>query len=125
MAQHRVRWVRAHGSVGTYPANDFGLFDMAGNVWEWTTDWYADGNTADVDKPCCVRTILRAGDRRQLRPCPAAVPDPATGDQGRIVPVRRRVLPALPAVGAATQMVDTGMSHVGFRCVVRSQGGPS
>ncbi len=42
---------------------------------------------------------------------------PAPGGQGRVVPVRRQLLPALPPAARRPQMVDTGMSHIGFRCV--------
>src|SRR5262249_17932076 len=31
---------RTTSPVGTFPANRYGLFDMAGNVWQWCSDWY-------------------------------------------------------------------------------------
>ncbi len=98
--------------VGSYPANGYGLFDMAGNVWEWTADWYADTRAGD---PCC-----EAGSYDPAQP-QFTVPRKVIKG-GSFLCADTYCLRYRPAA-RRPQMIDTGMSHIGFRCVMRSPGG--
>ncbi|MFK7878970.1 formylglycine-generating enzyme family protein [Roseobacter sp.] len=106
--------------VGSYPSNGYGLFDMAGNVWQWTLDWYTSHHPKKENGACCTMDNPRGvGIEQSYDPAQPNVKIPrkvVKGGSFLCAPSYcRRYRPA----ARHAQMVDSGMSHIGFRCIKR------
>jgi formylglycine-generating enzyme required for sulfatase activity len=120
--------LKANGYEGTspvasFPPNGYGLYDMTGNVWEWTDDFFTPRHPDDEPKACCVPRNPRVDSAERSY---------AVGVPGANIP--RRVIKGgshlcapnyclryRPAARQA-EAIDTSTSHIGFRCVLRAPG---
>jgi formylglycine-generating enzyme required for sulfatase activity len=104
--------------VGEFPANGYGLYDVIGNVWEWTDDWFHARNGGGETAACCTPKNPRGGTREEsVDPRdPSQVPRKVLkGGSHLCAPnycVRYRPAARYP------EPIDTSTTHVGFRCVV-------
>lgn len=99
--------------VGAFPPNGFGLYDVVGNVWEWTTDRFRMQHGEGPASPCCAPPEDRFSEdpphlaRRTIK-----------GGSHLCAP--NYCLRYRPAA-RQSETVDTSTSHLGFRCVVRDR----
>jgi formylglycine-generating enzyme required for sulfatase activity len=106
--------------VTAFPPNGYGVYDMIGNVWEWTSDWYSSKHEGDAPKSCCIPKNPRGGpEEASYDFCLPKIRIPRKvlkGGSHLCAPnYCRRYRPA----ARHAESIDTSTSHVGFRCIDR------
>ena len=106
--------------VDAFPPNGYGLHDMIGNVWEWTTDWFIPRHPAEVIKACCAPRNPRGPAREDSydpRQPEIRIPRKVIKGGSHLCAPNycRRYRPA----ARFPEPIDTSTCHLGFRCIVR------
>ncbi|GEO13718.1 hypothetical protein MAE02_14140 [Microvirga aerophila] len=106
--------------VGAFPANGYGLYDMAGNVWEWTADYFTRHPEAAA-KACCIPRNPRvlSPESGHVVGQPAANIPSKVLKGGSHLCAPNYCLRYRPAA-RQPQTVETSACHIGFRCLVRN-----
>ena len=102
--------------VGAFPVNGYGLFDMAGNVWEWTSDYFRPRHTTGQPEaaPCCPAANPRVAEPG--RDLASAIPRKVIKGGSHLC-APNYCLRYRPAARQG-EAIDTSTGHLGFRCIV-------
>jgi sulfatase modifying factor 1 len=108
--------------VGSFPANGYGLHDMTGNVWEWTSDYFSPRHPADAAKSCCVPHNPRVSspDGSRIAGEPGAHLPRKVIKGGSHLCAPSYCLRYRPAA-RQSETLDSATSHLGFRCISRGE----
>jgi formylglycine-generating enzyme len=107
--------------VRSFPPNGYGVYDMIGNVWEWTTDFWSTGHPSDAAKACCVPQNPRGGpEGESYDPCQPEIRIPRKVLKGGSHLCAPNYCKRYRPAARHAEPIDTSTSHVGFRCVVRA-----
>jgi sulfatase modifying factor 1 len=107
--------------VGSFPPNGYGLFDMIGNAWDWTVDWYIDHHVTQAS--CCApasRLNPRNDDREgSIDPNAPGASIPRKVLKGGSFACAENYCRRYRPAARMHHPIDTGTNHLSFRCVVR------
>jgi formylglycine-generating enzyme len=106
--------------VKTFAPNGYGLFDMAGNVWEWTSDFFTPNHPGEAAHPCCtpVNPRVTSPERSYDKGAPGEHIPRRVTKGGSHLCAPNYCLRYRPAARQG-QAVDSTTSHIGFRCARR------